>query len=97
MGRKSGGAIRDTLARMQNAEVTVEWLGMSAAGNVAWSAAMVTIENTVDGVRVLTPYYQTAICEKKVVLRGVSCRCTSRGPLRSPIRLRNALVFTELV
>ncbi len=58
-------AILDTFERTHEAKVHTDWFGISAAGNVAWSVATVTIENTVDQERVITPYYQTAICEKR--------------------------------
>ncbi|MGZ4912486.1 MAG: nuclear transport factor 2 family protein [Halobacteriota archaeon] len=58
-------AILDTFERTHDARVTIDWLGISAAGNVAWSAATLTVESAVDRERVVTPYYQTAICEKR--------------------------------
>lgn len=58
-------ALRDQFERLEDAKVTAEWLGISAAGNVAWSTATVTIENTVNGERVVLPTRQTATCEKR--------------------------------
>jgi len=58
-------ALQDQFERLEDPKVTIEWHSISAAGNVAWSAATVMIENTTNGERVALPTQQTAICEKR--------------------------------
>jgi|GEM_PF-3022138 len=58
-------ALRNQLERVRDARVTIDWFGVSAAGDVAWSPANVTVEATVEGDRVALPTHQTIICERR--------------------------------
>ncbi len=58
-------ALLDQFEQLRDPKVSVEWHGVSAAGNVAWSTAIIRIENTMHGERVVLPTHQTAVCERR--------------------------------
>jgi ketosteroid isomerase-like protein len=57
--------LRRDFEQAENVKITTEWLQISAAGNVAWSAANVQLTATVSGETVTLPCRLTNVYEKR--------------------------------
>jgi ketosteroid isomerase-like protein len=57
--------LRRDFEQAENVEITTEWLRISAAGNVAWSAANIQLTATVNGETVTLACRLTNVYEKR--------------------------------
>ena len=72
----------------EDVKISIDWLRLSAAGNVAWSAANVQMSATVNNHRVTLPCRLTNVFEKRdgmwrIVLLHLSMPTTEQEPGQS--------------